>query len=198
MPNHYTTLMICSPGYDFNVADFNERHKESCLCSIVAPMPESVEQVRSVHYPDGTTEKERLGVDQDWYDWAKENWGTKWGTYDAKAFELGGDGSPVLIKFQSAWGPPKVLDKTCRQGEAMYRRWVIGSVPSARRRPTSIRNRRRGQSQRTPPSRIPTNARGTFCSYTYDGRLARVRMPNGTVRMFKRENVKRIYRMTPA
>jgi hypothetical protein len=111
MPNHYTTLMICSPGYDFNVADFNERHKESCLCSIVAPIPESVEQVRSVHYPDGTTEKERLGVDQDWYDWAKENWGTKWGTYDAKAFELGGDGSPVLIKFQSAWGPPKVLDK---------------------------------------------------------------------------------------
>jgi hypothetical protein len=111
MPNHYTTLMICSPGHDFNVADFNERHKESDLCSIVMPMPESVEQVRSVHYPDGTTEKERLGVDQDWHDWAQANWGTKWGTYDVEAFDLGGDGSPVLIKFQTAWRAPKVLDK---------------------------------------------------------------------------------------
>jgi hypothetical protein len=50
----------------------------------------------------------------------------------------------------------------------------------------------------SPCRHVPTNARGTFCGYTYDGRLARVRMPNGTVRMFKRENVKRTYRMTPA
>ena len=41
-----------------------------------------------------------------WYDWQNENWGTKWGTYDTKVYELGGDGSPVLIEFQTAWGPP--------------------------------------------------------------------------------------------
>ena len=90
MPNHYTTLAICSPGYEFNVDEFNERHAGSCLCSIVKPMPEFVEQVPSTSYPDGTTDKERRGVGQDWYDWAKENWGTKWGTYDTKAFNLGG------------------------------------------------------------------------------------------------------------
>jgi len=109
MPNHYTTLAVCSPGYDFDVEEFNERHAKTDLCSVVRPMPESIEQVPSVHYPDGTTEKERRGVDQSWYDWAIENWGTKWGTYDVEAFSLGGDGSPVLIKFQSAWSPPSCL-----------------------------------------------------------------------------------------
>lgn len=109
MPNHYTTIAICSPGHEFDCDAFNERHADTCLCSVVRPMPEPVEQVPATRYPDGTTEKERLGVSQDWYDWAKENWGTKWGTYDAKAFELGGDGSPVAIKFQSAWCAPAVL-----------------------------------------------------------------------------------------
>lgn len=42
----------------------------------------------------------------DWYEWNIKNWGTKWGTYDTKVHEMGGDGSPVLIEFQSAWGPP--------------------------------------------------------------------------------------------
>ena len=111
MPNHYTTIAICTPGHEFNVAEFNERHKETCLCSVVMPMPEAVEQVPSTLYPDGTKEKDRLGVSQDWCDWARDNWGTKWGTYDAEAFELGGDGSPILIKFQSAWCAPKILSR---------------------------------------------------------------------------------------
>jgi len=41
-----------------------------------------------------------------WFDWQTENWGTKWGTYDLKVHELGGDGAPILIEFESAWGPP--------------------------------------------------------------------------------------------
>jgi hypothetical protein len=41
-----------------------------------------------------------------WYEWQRENWGTKWGTYEVKVHEVGGDGSPILIEFQSAWGPP--------------------------------------------------------------------------------------------
>jgi hypothetical protein len=42
----------------------------------------------------------------DWYDWQIANWGTKWGTYSLKVHKMGGDGSPILIEFQSAWGPP--------------------------------------------------------------------------------------------
>lgn len=41
-----------------------------------------------------------------WYDWNVENWGTKWGTYDTEVHQLGGDGAPLMISFQSAWGPP--------------------------------------------------------------------------------------------
>lgn len=42
----------------------------------------------------------------DWYDWQSKEWGTKWGTYQLKVHEMGGDGSPLLIEFQTAWGPP--------------------------------------------------------------------------------------------
>jgi hypothetical protein len=42
----------------------------------------------------------------DWYDWCKDNWGTKWGTYGLVVKCLQGDGDPVLISFQCAWGPP--------------------------------------------------------------------------------------------
>ena len=61
MPNHYTTIAICSPGHDFNCQEFNEKHKETCLCSVVMPMPEAVEQIPATLYPDGTTERSRRG-----------------------------------------------------------------------------------------------------------------------------------------
>ena len=41
-----------------------------------------------------------------WYEWQLQNWGTKWGTYGLKVHELGGDGMPVMIESQTAWGPP--------------------------------------------------------------------------------------------
>lgn len=41
-----------------------------------------------------------------WYEWQRANWGTKWGTYDLRVHELGGDGSPILIECCTAWGPP--------------------------------------------------------------------------------------------
>ena len=110
MPNHYTTICICSQGYDFDVDDFNSRHAASNLCAIVKPMPEPVESIPAISYPDGTTERERRGEATDWYTWAHEHWGTKWGTYDVRAFALGGDGNPIAIKFQSAWSAPTILE----------------------------------------------------------------------------------------
>ena len=40
-----------------------------------------------------------------WYEWNTINLGTKWGTYDTKVHFLGGDHSPVLIEFVTAWSP---------------------------------------------------------------------------------------------
>ena len=42
----------------------------------------------------------------DWYGWCRDKWGTKWGTYDTEVKCLRGDGNPVFITFQCAWGPP--------------------------------------------------------------------------------------------
>ncbi len=93
MPNHYTTMAVCSPGDEFDVEAFNVEYEEKNPCRDLLPMPEAVKAT------------------DDWYDWAMHNWGTKWGTYRVKAFDLDGDGTPILIKFQSAWTPPKILDK---------------------------------------------------------------------------------------
>jgi hypothetical protein len=126
MPNHYTTIGIFSPGYEFDADAFNEQHKDTDFCRLVKPMPEPLEDVHIGHTPEGMhrwkeTDGERFSVDEvslqrqhghpDWYEWAKAKWGTKWGTYHAKAFHLGGDGAPVVIKFQSAWSAPKILDE---------------------------------------------------------------------------------------
>lgn len=66
----------------------------------------------------------------DWYDWQLARWGTKWGTYDTKVHELGGDGSPVLIEFQSAWSPPspemmrRIDDYICETYCLKNIRWI--------------------------------------------------------------------------
>jgi hypothetical protein len=93
MPNHFTTIGLCSRDYDrlealgkedFCEIDFSELADKN-LCEIVTSEPNDCDL---------------------WYEWAIDNWGTKWGTYATIVRELGGDGSPILIEFQSAWGPP--------------------------------------------------------------------------------------------
>lgn len=90
MPNHFTTVGLCSIDYirleafGFSEIDFSELTNKN-LCEIVTSKP----------------------IDcNNWYIWAIDNWGTKWGTYETRVHQLGGDGSPILIEFQSAWDPP--------------------------------------------------------------------------------------------
>jgi hypothetical protein len=65
-----------------------------------------------------------------WYDWQCKSWGTKWGIYDLKVHRLGGDGSPVLIEFQSAWGPPnpammrRIDDYLCKAYALGHIMWI--------------------------------------------------------------------------
>jgi hypothetical protein len=41
------------------------------------------------------------GLIQNWWDWNRENWGTKWDAYDVSV-----DTSSGSISFTSAWSPP--------------------------------------------------------------------------------------------
>ena len=40
------------------------------------------------------------GLEQNWYDWEINNWGTKWGNCEIFSFE------EDCVKFDSAWSPP--------------------------------------------------------------------------------------------
>jgi len=66
----------------------------------------------------------------DWYEWQLKHWGTKWGTYGTKTHELGGDESPILIEFQTAWNPPtaemmrKIDDYLCKTYFLKNIRWI--------------------------------------------------------------------------
>ncbi len=62
-----------------------------------------------------------------WYDWQRENWGTKWGTYDLKVHEMGGDGSPILIEFQTAWGPPSP-EMMCRINDYLRETYCLTNI----------------------------------------------------------------------
>lgn len=39
-----------------------------------------------------------------WYDWAHDNWGTKWGAYDSRFSITDGE---ATVWFDSAWAPPE-------------------------------------------------------------------------------------------
>lgn len=68
--------------------------------------PKAGEHEKVFLEPAEIAELERTYGAASWYEWCRENWGTKWGTYDLKVHVLGGDGSPVLIEFQTAWAAP--------------------------------------------------------------------------------------------
>lgn len=44
-----------------------------------------------------------------WYDWAIDNWGTKWGAYHAGQWDLSHSGKKLVavIRYHTAWSPPR-------------------------------------------------------------------------------------------
>jgi hypothetical protein len=56
--------------------------------------------------------RRRFGADN-WYDWAVNNWGTKWDVHKNELYRTDWkNGSGVTLTFATAWGPPlKVIEK---------------------------------------------------------------------------------------
>ena len=102
------TLTITGPTAD--VTDFYNRllaYKHACnqsdgelrfgICQLFVPMPEKPEP--------------------DWYVWAKEHWGSKWGDYshgdiDMAVFPNDPTHAQMCVDFDSAWVPPFTGFKT--------------------------------------------------------------------------------------
>jgi hypothetical protein len=70
------------------------------IFAILKPMPTNI-----FRGDVGDAEREIYGANN-WYDWANENWGTKW---DTTAQCLSDDGDSVTLFFDTAWSPPIAL-----------------------------------------------------------------------------------------
>jgi len=82
---------------------------ESGLLDRLFPMPEELKGTES---PTDSP---------NWYDWASENWGTKWGDYDTEL--LNDYDNTIVFLFQSAWAPPTqgISNVAAQYPEAKFR-----------------------------------------------------------------------------
>lgn len=82
----------------------SKRDSETGVFDILRPMPEALKGTVK-----GTGEEaQEVFVDgvNNWYDWAVNNWGTKW---DVDPISEEFDGETMSLSFDSAWAPPTAL-----------------------------------------------------------------------------------------
>ena len=81
----------------------------------ISPMPEELRQTTAPNTTESAVlMREKYGY-SDWYDWAVNNWGTKWDA-DVHSWERDGD-NDVYISFNTAWAPPiELYDKMTAEG----------------------------------------------------------------------------------
>ena len=106
MPNHCeNTLNITGPAEDIRAfAAFAHREKEPLEINNFIPMPEELRNTESPNRDIESAKRlmEAHGVDN-WYDWAVNNWGTKWGAYETQMMEV--TDTRMEYIFLTAWGP---------------------------------------------------------------------------------------------
>lgn len=112
MPNHDTTRLVVTAErpedlWNFlfkyrSVEEYEEQQPRDesqivkpCLSDAFRPMPLALRDTVSPRDDPNS-----------WYQWASNNWGTKWGTYEESHKVNEGE---VVITFNSAWSPPWAL-----------------------------------------------------------------------------------------
>jgi hypothetical protein len=68
-----------------------------------SPLPK-LEGENDIQYKERMAENVRLYGAEDWYDWNRYNWGTKWDASSTCIEEL--DDNNFDLKFNTAWSPP--------------------------------------------------------------------------------------------
>lgn len=133
MPNHVEQdLTISGPVDDLRAFQNAARDGDKLLsANKFVPYPANLALL------DAAANKERKdkpegpwklkdGFNQGGYEWCIENWGTKWGIYDAKLthdIEADGEGAwgPLEYKFESAWSPAiKVIEAMSRRFPSLH------------------------------------------------------------------------------
>lgn len=97
MPNHVTT-QIKFIGYQ---VDINK------ILKIIAGEDTCIDFNKIIPMPDGIfmgdlgPEERKLYGNNNWYDWRRRNWGTKWNAYDTLY-----DADENILTFDTAWSCP--------------------------------------------------------------------------------------------
>ena len=65
----------------------------------IIPMPENIKETTYNHL--------KTNAQRNWYDWAIENWGTKWDANDVQSVDT--DKTIVVYYFDTAWSPPEPI-----------------------------------------------------------------------------------------
>jgi hypothetical protein len=116
MPNHCDTTLYIR-GNKKLVANLVAAHVTptgELNCDSIIPYPDTFKQLDEAAHKWESDNKDnpkadyrtcpRDGFNQGGYEWCKENWGTKWGTYAGRGIKFTTRG--VTLRFNSAWSPP--------------------------------------------------------------------------------------------
>ena len=101
MPNHVYNWISVEEKYAGKIEEISKVG----LAQYYKPMPKELEYSS---FPDETMTKEKsdhlikLYGHNNWYEWALDNWGTKWGCYDN---EYDRDVNTELYSYTTAWSP---------------------------------------------------------------------------------------------
>lgn len=118
MPNHVTSVIVVT-GPESDVSAFASAHlkeiDEGRLqfdFETIIPMPDSITKTVSCNRltPQQQADQDAAFAEtgfQDWYSWARHNWGTKWNSYRGKLLERS-DGR-VKFRFHTAWSFPRPI-----------------------------------------------------------------------------------------
>lgn len=103
------TLVPCNMSSE---EEYDESHRFTF--NILHPLPKALEGGFSplpklegeddIQYKERMAENVRLYGAEDWYDWNRYNWGTKWDASSTCIEEL--DDNNFDLKFNTAWSPP--------------------------------------------------------------------------------------------
>ncbi len=106
MPNNCeNTLTITGPQEDIQA--FRETARsENCLLDMnnFVPMPEEIRNTKFSNQDEELSQKlmDNYGA-PDWYEWANQNWGSKWGPYETTVEE--DSDTSIRYQFLTAWAP---------------------------------------------------------------------------------------------
>jgi len=121
MPNHITNcLTIKEDTNDIPLKELlktliikNDKDEDVFDFNAIIPQPENM-----FHGNLGNAERKMCAEEgrPNWYDWNRENWGTKWGAYDLTIVDDEQE-DEISVQFLTAWSPPQpIFDKLIEMG----------------------------------------------------------------------------------